>query len=349
MRSMYKARSIGLSLLPGLALCLLPLTTVLAAQTQHWQSFGSANDGFRALFPSEPEVSRTSVPAGNDTVELRSYGAQAGDTALYVGVCDYGAKGAAKNPEELLTNARNGAVEHSSAHILSEMKISLDPGSGVPGPGLEFEAENDKLHFTARMYMVEGVLYQAMVATPLHEKFADTARFLHSLQLLPRPRVAAPPTSTQIPDWKPYRYPSDGFIADFPFPPASQKQNVSTDAGTFELRTYVAADSSTALIVAVCDYGTGAAGKDPEALLDEARKGAVNNLKAQLVREKKIPFGAYRGVEFEADSDSAHVTARMYLVGVILYQTIVASPLDTKYADTGRFLDSFQLLGGAAN
>jgi hypothetical protein len=304
-----------------------------------WQTFGNSADGFKALFPSEPEVSKNSVPVGPSTFELHSYVAEAGDTALYIGVCDYGASGTTADPDALLASAKTGAIEHMSAHILSEKKISLDSAHGV-----EFEAENDKLHFTSRMYLSGGVLYQSMVATPLNQKFADTAKFLDSFQMVartPGTGLAAPPVKP--PDWKAYPFPADGFTASFPFEPALQKQSLSTDAGTLEFRTYSAEDSSVGLIVAVCDYGAGAAGKDPDTILSGAESGAVKNIKGRLVSDKKITLNSNHGIEFQAENDSAHIVARVYLVGTVLYQAIVASPVNSNYPDTTRFLDSLQL------
>jgi hypothetical protein len=342
---LHRTRSFSLAL----AIALLPFAAALAAQVPSstqappWKPFGSPAEGFRALFPSQPEVSKSSVPVGGDTYELRSYTAQAASTTLYVAVCDYGAKGLNADSDQMLSSAKTGAVEHMSAHLLSEEKITLNSSHGVA-----FEAESDKMHFSARMYMTGGVLYQIIVASPIDEKFADTARFFDSFQLLPRPSTQAA-ADAQGPDWKPYAYPSEGFSASFPSAPTMQKQNIPTDAGAFELRTYVVENSSAALIAAVCDYGATASGKDPDLLLADAEKGAINNLKAHLVNEKKIALGAYHGVEFEADSDTAHISARIYLAGTQLYQAIVASPLNVQYADTVRFLDSFQLLAPRGN
>jgi hypothetical protein len=326
----------------ALALALLPLAAAVEAQTTApaWQSFGSSADGFKALFPSEPEVTKNSVPVGSASYELHSYVSTSGQTALYVGVCDYGPKGASAEPDSLLTSAKNGAVAHMNAHLLTEKKVMLDSNHGV-----EFEAESDKLHFTARMYVAGGVLYQAMVAAPINEKYADTARFLDSFQLVARPQTeAATAPAAKTDDWKPHPYPSDGFSASFPSEPSLEKRNISTDAGTFEFRTYSTEDSSAALIAAVCDYGSSAAGKDPEVLLNSAKMGAVNNIKGHLGSEKKITLGTNHGIEFQADNDSAHITARIYMAGSTLYQMIVVSPANSNYAETTRFLDSFQLI-----
>jgi hypothetical protein len=67
------------------------------------------------------------------------------------------------------------------AHITSEMKITL----GIY-PGLSFEAENETLHFSARIYFVGTTLYQDLAASPLKESYGGTARFLNSFQLIAR-------------------------------------------------------------------------------------------------------------------------------------------------------------------
>jgi hypothetical protein len=334
MHPMHKARSLCFAF--GLAL--FSFAATLAAQAPQWKTVGSAADGFRASFPTEPEVGKDSVPVGSESFELHSYLSEVGSTALYIAVCDYGPTGAAADPATLLASAKEGAVSHISAHILTEKKITLDSS-----PGVEFEAESDKLHVTARMYMASGVLFQSMVATPLNEKYADTARFLDSLQLIPRPHTeaaAAPPPA----DWKPYPVPSDGFSASFPSRPSSDKQNVPAGAGTVEYHSYTAEDNSTTLIAGVTDFGPALAGKDPDAILQGAKNGAVTNSKGKLVSEKPITLGANHGIAFEIDSDSARVTARVYLVGTSIYEMIVASPLNSNYADTARFLDSLKLI-----
>ena len=336
MRSLDRTRSLPLLL----TMAFLSIASVLAAQTAPWKPFESSTDRFRAEFPSDPEIGKNSVPAGGDTYELRSYLVVAGSAALYIGVCDYGRKGAAADPDAMLSSAKEGAVEHMNAHILSEKKIALDTAGGV-----SYEAESDTMHFSVRMYIAAGVLYQVMVSSPLNERFADTARFLDSFQLLPRPVVeAAAPVDPAPQDWKPFSYPEDGFSAAFPSTPIAGKQDISTGEGTVVLHTYTVEDSSAELIAAVCDYGATAQGKDPDAILEVAEKGAVGNIKGRMVSEEKITLGANHGVAFEADSGSAHLSARIYLAGATLYQLIVASPLNVPYGDSARFLESLTLI-----
>ena len=321
----------------------LLLASALGAQTPSWKPFSSAAEGFRADFPSEPEVSKNSVPVAGEKYELRSYTVESGSAALSVAVCDYGAKGISAAPEQILTNAEQGSLDHTSAHLVSEKRFVLDTSPPVANRGIEFEAETDQLHFSVHLVLAGGVLYQAMVTTPLHVRSADGVRFLDSFSLLPRASAVQSATAITL-DWKPYPYPEDGFSASFPSQPKVQKQDILTEAGKVEMRTYDSDQGSAEFIAAVCDYGPTAQGKDPDTLIANAEKGAVNNLKAHLVSEKSVSLGTIKGVEFEADSETAHVAARIYLAGSVLYQMIVASPLNARPDDTSRFLDSFQLL-----
>lgn len=150
-------------------------------------------------------------------------------------------------------------------------------------------------------------------------------------------------------DWKSYSYPADGFSASYPSEPELQKRDVPTDAGSFQLRSYIAQVAPVALFIGVCDYGTQAAGKDSNTMLQGAKNGALSNSNSHLVSEKKITLGIYPGVEFEAESDAAHFSARIYVVGSTLYQTLVVSPIGKPYEGTVRFLDSFQLIARVSN
>ena len=142
-----------------------------------------------------------------------------------------------------------------------------------------------------------------------------------------------------------YEYPSEGFRASFPSKPELQKQNVPTDAGTFELRAYLVESGESAIFVGICDYGAATSGRDAATILDGAYKGAISNVHAHLVGELRwITLQGNRGVAFEAENDTMHFSARIYYVGTSLYQTLTAAPLKTPYAKNAEFLDSFELI-----
>ena len=107
--------------------------------------------------------------------------------------------------------------------------------------------------------------------------------------------------------------------------------------------------SSGALFIGVCDYGASAAGSDPDTLLQRAKQRALNNVNGHLLSENKFTLGIYHGLGFESENDTMHFSARIYLVGDTLYQTLVASPFGSNHADKARFLDSFELIPRARN
>jgi hypothetical protein len=155
--------------------------------------------------------------------------------------------------------------------------------------------------------------------------------------------------TAQAQDFKTYTYSSDGFSAAFPAQPTLQKKDVPTEKGSFELRAYLAEDGEAAVFVGVCDYGSAIADRTADMVLDGAQDGAISNVSGHLVSGKKITLGIYQGREFQADNDTMHFTARIYLVGTTLYQTLVAAPISKPYPSVTRFLDSFQLIARTAN
>lgn len=153
----------------------------------------------------------------------------------------------------------------------------------------------------------------------------------------------------QTTEWKTYSYPADGFRASYPSEPQFSKRDVPTDKGSFELRAYLVQDGEAALFVGVCDYGSAIADRNSDTVLDGAQKGAIDNVSGHLISGKKITLGTYPGKEFEAENDTMHFYARIYLVGTTLYQTLIAAPLGKPYASATRFLDSFQLIARTGN
>jgi hypothetical protein len=163
-------------------------------------------------------------------------------------------------------------------------------------------------------------------------------------------RPAPPPITVTInnipPPLKTYSYPFDGFSASYPYEPQLTKKNKSVAGATFESHMYLAQNPQVGVAVIVDDHGAAEAVSDTE--LQRAENDFLATAAYRLVSEKKITLGIYNGVEFEAESNDAHVSARFYLVGATLYKTAVISLPGIPYADTTRFLDSFQLIPRAA-
>ncbi len=150
--------------------------------------------------------------------------------------------------------------------------------------------------------------------------------------------------SAQSGTWKTYSYPADGFSIGAPGEPQMNKLDVPTNAGTFTVHMYSVSPGNVQLMVAMSDYGSAVNGKDPKAVVDGAMHGAVTNVNGHLIQSSSITIGNNPGNSFEAETDQAHVSGRIYLVGSVLYQLMVFTPLNQSYADAARFFDSFQLI-----
>jgi hypothetical protein len=173
------------------ALCFAIAIGAPAQETsaQDWKTYSYPADGFSASYPSIPEIQKREIPTAAGSFELRSYIVTASDSAMFVGVCDYGAAAADRTPDTMLQGAKNGALTNSKSHLISENKITL----GIY-QGLEFESESDSAHFYARIYIVGTTLYQTLVVSPIGKPYPGIKQFLDSFQLIPR-NATDPPSS----------------------------------------------------------------------------------------------------------------------------------------------------------
>jgi hypothetical protein len=157
-----------------------PAPAAPSAQTVEWKTYSYPEDGFSVSFPSQPQLKKSSLDTKTGEIEVRTYLVIL-QPAWVVAVIDYGEQAANADPDTLLELGKQGALSSSSAHLLSEKKITLDGHHG-----LQFEAESSVAHFSSRIYLVGGTLYQTMVVSDPSDKSAETARFLDSFQLIAR-------------------------------------------------------------------------------------------------------------------------------------------------------------------
>jgi hypothetical protein len=148
----------------------------------------------------------------------------------------------------------------------------------------------------------------------------------------------------QSPQWKIYSYSADGFSAAFPSEPRIKSSSIPSNAGSVEMRKYRADEDTGGMMIAVTDLDAAIADKDPNTLMQDTVNEVRQNTNTHLLSEKKIALGVYQGIAYEFVSNATHITSRIYLVGSTFYQVMVAYPIDKPYADTARFLDSFQLI-----
>lgn len=174
----------------------------------------------------------------------------------------------------------------------------------------------------------------------------DLVRVCKTLPLLLFPLAAVQTAAAQ--QWQTYSYPADGFSISAPGEPVATMEKVEGSVGTVQMHNYLL-DMGTAALYASTSEDAIQPNADPDEALKGAEKGAVSDFKGRLVSERKIALGSYPGVEMEADSDSAHFTARIYIVRSRLYLTLVVSAPGRPYPDATRFLDSFRLLPAVSN
>lgn len=146
------------------------------------------------------------------------------------------------------------------------------------------------------------------------------------------------------PQLRMYSYPADGFSAEYPSEPKFEKGSCPAGTGSAEFHSYTVATPSIGLMVGACDYGVTLAGTDVDEILKDRQNDSLTRSKMHLLSETKISLGAYHGLQFEAENDQGHIAARYYLVGTVLYKTVVVTPTGKPNTDSARFLDSFSLL-----
>jgi hypothetical protein len=155
--------------------------------------------------------------------------------------------------------------------------------------------------------------------------------------------IALLPVAAQT-GWKEYAYESDRFAMSAPQEPALNKRQIDTKVGPIELRSYSVTDGDSALFVGVADYGSHMDNQDSKTVLQGAKEGALKNSNSTLISEKEITRQGYPGLAFETESEKFHFSARIYLVGSRLYQSVAVFPRETSYADTTRFHESLRFL-----
>ena len=127
-----------------------------------------------------------------------------------------------------------------------------------------------------------------------------------------------------------------------PAVPNTQEQPVDTTAGKLINHIFLAQKGSAAFAISYADYPQNDA--DPQGVLDNVRDGAVKGIKGTLVSGKNITHKTYPGREFQAATQGALYTSRIFLVNNRLYQMVVVAPVGhLSTAEINKFLTSFDL------
>jgi len=157
--------------------------------------------------------------------------------------------------------------------------------------------------------------------------------------------VAAMVSVAQVPGWKTYTYPADGFSVSLPADPQIETRYMPIAGGKSETRSYQAGfGEAGGLMVGMFNLVSIVPGKTPEQVLQDGKNGALAQTQAHLISEKKITLGDAPGLEMVAENQSMHMKARLFLSGARVYSVVEAYPIGKPFAHAEEFLQSFRLV-----
>lgn len=156
-------------------------TSLAAQDTQStWKQYSYPSDGFAFTAPSQPTLSQQTKQSDSGDLQIHTYSVVLGDSGMVM-ISSTEIPGLEKaSPKERLQSAKLGALEAGKAKLTSEHEIKLGAY-----PGIQYEAETEKLHVRARMYIVKNKLFQLLEITGITQPFpADAERISTSLKLV---------------------------------------------------------------------------------------------------------------------------------------------------------------------
>jgi hypothetical protein len=187
-----------------------------------------------------------------------------------------------------------------------------------------------------------------LAAMPAPTAAADSPSATPALAKQRRPRTP-PPVPQMPPGWTTYTSTEGRFAVDLPGPPRQQSQTLNTAVGPVQMYTYMHefAGGARAYMISFNDYPAAMIQRgNSQRMLDGARDGIVRNLDGTVLNERHFNFGRYpaRELQIRVPRQHAVVTARVYLVGARLYQTLALSrENDPVGGENTYFLQSFRL------
>lgn len=149
---------------------------------QKLESFSFPEDGFRASFPTQPQMQKlTQATKSGGIIVMHSYCVPSGNATLCVVVILNGVTATGLAPQMLLELTKQGILTGNGNHKVSTGATDFEGHTEET-----VEAENDKVHTSARLYMVDDLIYQTIVTAPIEDKSVDAERFFNSFKLIKR-------------------------------------------------------------------------------------------------------------------------------------------------------------------
>ena len=157
------------------------LCTAFAYESNGWKEYAYPQDGFSISAPITPKIEREKAQAAvGGNVELHYYGIALADNSGFMVVVSPVLPNDPRSPQQILADAKQGAVDSVSGKLISESPVSF-----ANNPGIQIEFETGDHHSRNRYYVVGRKLYQLAALAPQGKPIpADTDRFFGSFQLL---------------------------------------------------------------------------------------------------------------------------------------------------------------------
>jgi hypothetical protein len=162
--------------------------------------------------------------------------------------------------------------------------------------------------------------------------------------------VALAPGVQADDDWKTYRYPQDGFAADFPTPPVLTDQELDPQRGTREMAYWSDLGDIAFGVHAAHFHHEVIASQPPDKQIQTVVDGVRSGLNCAVSSQRVIALPGATGREVTFDKCPAEhaggAKQRIFIVGDRLFQMLVlgSTPGLAESADTKRFLESFSLM-----
>lgn len=159
-----------------------PVPNKSTNQAAQWKIFVSDDKQFSVQFPTGPNRESDIVNTPSGKVELIQYMSKNKDILYAAMYGDYRSNTfIGMTSEQILDNARNGAVENVQGKLLSEVTISK---GHCPGREITVKVQPNTV-LTAQIILKDNRVYQVMVVTPSDKLFTSQRReFFNSFEIL---------------------------------------------------------------------------------------------------------------------------------------------------------------------
>lgn len=151
-----------------------------AAVPAGWKQMVSETGAYSLVFPGEPAPQDLTDNQGKFLATMYVLELDGGNVAYMSSYSDLPLERTTAGPDQILSDARDGALKSAQGTLASEKKINLD---GFPGRELVILTPNGMKSYV-RVFLVKSRLYQAMGVMPTDKVDEKQVRtFLDSFRL----------------------------------------------------------------------------------------------------------------------------------------------------------------------